>query len=116
MCYSVPMTNRERHRLEQRRSALIEELREIPNLMRGTLYERQRKCGRSSCTCASGGPRHPGLQLTVNMQGRTRTRFVRQAERAELQAWLDNYQRLWAIVEGLTEINLELLHAGERAA
>ena len=105
------MTSRERERLERRRTALLAEVHGLPNLMRGTLYERQRKCGRASCTCASGGPRHPGLQLTVNQRGRTWTRFVRQSERATVEEWLRNYQRLWAIIEELTTINLELLHA-----
>jgi hypothetical protein len=90
---------------------LLAELRELPDLMRGKVFERERKCGRASCTCASGGPRHPGLQLTVNLQGRTRTRYVRQGERAVVEAKVAAYRRLWALVEKLTEVNLALLNA-----
>jgi len=97
--------------LRQRRDALLVELHQLPNLMRGTVYERQRKCGRASCTCATGGPRHAGLQLNVTLAGRTRTRYVRRGERAEVEALVAGYRRLWTLVDELTEINLALLHA-----
>jgi len=96
--------------LEKRRNALLEQLRTLPNLMRGKVYERQRRCGRKGCACyTAAGPRHPGLQLTVNHGGRTRTRFVRKAERDEVEAMVLAYQRLWRVVEELTEVNLALL-------
>jgi len=79
--------------------------------MRGKVFERERKCGRASCPCARGGPRHPGLQLTVNLKGRTRTRYVRQGERTAVEAKVAAYRRLWALVEELTEVNLALLNA-----
>ncbi len=105
------MTGAQIARLERTRQRLLDELRQLPDLMRGKVYERGRKCGRASCTCASGGPRHPGLQLTVNLGGRTRTRYVRQGERATVEAKVAAYRRLWDLVEELTEVNLALLNA-----
>jgi hypothetical protein len=105
------MKDREIARLEDRREALLAQLRELPDLMRGKIFERQRKCGRRSCTCATGGPRHPGLQLTVNVGGRTRTRYVRVGEREAVEAKLAAYWRLRELVEELTEVNLALLNA-----
>ena len=98
-------------RLEQRRRRLLDQLHQVPDLMRGTLYERERKCGRAACTCATGGPRHKGLQLTVNVGGRTRTRYVRQGERPMLEERIAAYGRLWEIVEELTAVNLALMNA-----
>jgi len=98
-------------RLEQRRRRLLDQLHQVPDLMRGTLYERERKCGRAACTCATGGPRHKGLQLTVNVGGRTRTRYVRQGERAMIEERITAYRRLWEIVEELTAVNLALMNA-----
>ena len=98
-------------RLEQRRQRLLDHLHELPDLMRGSLYERERKCGRAACPCATGGPRHKGLQLTVNVGGRTRTRYVRQGERVVIEARIAAYRRLWKIVEELTAVNLALMNA-----
>jgi len=105
------MNVRQRTQLEAKRERLLGQLRHLPDLMRGKVFERERKCGRASCTCASGGPRHPGLQLTVNLKGRTRTRYVRQGERTAVEAKVAAYRRLWALVEELTEVNLALLNA-----
>ena len=105
------MTDRQRHRLEEQRDALLARLHALPNLMRGSLYERQRKCGRASCVCATGGPKHPGRQLTVTLRGATHTRFVRLEEVAALQALIATYAELWTIVNALTAVNLALLHS-----
>jgi hypothetical protein len=105
------MIQRNQEALERRRAALLDELHRLPNLMRGTVYERERKCGRASCRCASGGPRHSGVQLTINIGGKTRTRYVRREERAGLEEMIAAYRRLWELVGELTEVNLALLHA-----
>ena len=105
------MTPRQRAQLEATRERLLGELHQLPDLMRGKVFERQRKCGRAACPCAGGGPRHPGLQLTVNLNGRTRTRYVRQGEREAVEAKVRAYRQLWALVEELTEVNLALLNA-----
>lgn len=108
--YNMPvMTSHQRSQLERHRDRLLAALRELPNLMRGTVYTRQRKCGSPSCACAQGGPRHAGLQLTATVGGRTVTRFVRQAELVEVQAMVAAHQRLRSLVNELTEVNLELL-------
>lgn len=96
-------------RLEARRDALLARLHTLPNLMRGSVYDRLRKCGRAACPCATGGPRHPTRQLTVTLHGRTRTRYVRQGELAHVQALVAAYHALWALVEELTVVNLALL-------
>lgn len=109
------MTERQIARLHVRRTALLEQLHQVPNLMRGIVYERQRKCGRARCTCATGGPRHPGLQLNVTLGGRTRTRYVRKGERTAIEAMVASYRRLWALVNELTEVNLALLNTAPPA-
>jgi hypothetical protein len=103
-------------RLERKRERLLDEVRHLPDLMRGKVYERSRKCGRAACPCASGGPRHAGLQLPVNLGGRTRSRYVRQGARAAVEAKLAAYRRLWELVDELTEVNLALLNALPLAA
>ena len=103
------MTRPRLEHLEQRRAALLERLSTFSNLMRGSVYEKPRKCGRPACACATGGPKHSTLQLTVFLHGKTRTRYVRQGELAEVQSWTANYHRLLELVDDLTAVNLELL-------
>ena len=103
------MTTPRIRQLEARRDALLARLHAVPNLMRGSVYARLRKCGRAACPCATGGPKHPTRQLTVTLRGRTHTRYVRQAELEQVQALIAAYHDLWAMVEALTAVNLALL-------
>lgn len=116
-CYIVSMEQVAPDALEQRRDGLIQRLHNLPNLMRGTVYERRRKCGRRSCECAQGGPKHLTRQLVVTLKGRTHTRYVRTGEMEKVQALAAAYDELWEIVNALTEVNLEGLrgeHPGGR--
>jgi hypothetical protein len=113
--YITSMTDAQRRRLEQQRDALLARLHALPNLMRGSVYERLHKCGRASCACAQGGPKHPTRQLTVTLRGATHSRYVRLEEVAHLQALIATYEELWAIVNALTAVNLALLHSAPPA-
>ena len=110
--YGGPMSHKAISTLKKRRHDLLEQLHRIPNLMRGVVYEKTHKCGRKSCTCASGGPKHPTRQLTVTLGGRTQTRYVRVEEMEDVERLIETYHDLWRIVEELTEVNLDLLRGG----
>jgi hypothetical protein len=98
----------ERKELEHQRDALIEQLHGLGNLMRGRLSRAWVKCGRKGCECEDGF-KHEKVHLLLNFRGRTRTRYVKREREAEIAALLSEYQRVWQIIEGLTEVNLELL-------
>ncbi len=98
-----------RQKLEARRDALIEQLHQQPDLTRGTVYARDRKCGRASCPCAKGGPKHSTRQLVVHLKGKPQSRYVRTGEMERVQGLIAVYEQLWRIVNQLTEVNLELL-------
>ena len=110
--YNGAMLHKSISSLKQRRDDLLEQLHRIPNLMRGVVYEKTHKCGRKSCACASGGPRHPTRQLTVTLCGRTQTRYVRVEEMEDVERLIEAYHDLWRIIEELTEVNLDLLRGG----
>jgi hypothetical protein len=104
---------------EQLRDALLSRLHQLPNLMRGAVYDRLRKCGRASCTCAQGGAKHTTRQLVVKLDGKTHTRYVRTGEMDNVRALIAAYDELWEIVTDLTVVNLELLrgeHPGGRVS
>src|SRR3989304_7302485 len=89
-----------RPKLEQQREAVLAQLHALPNLMRGSVYERPRKCGRPTCACATGGPKHLTRQLTVTLGGKTHTRYVRQGEMATVQTLIGGYHELWRLGGG----------------
>jgi len=99
----------ERERIQNRRRRLSEELRALSfePLMRGSLGERVRRCGRSNCACARDeSARHRGKYLTVSLKSRTEAVHVRPEDEPHLQKALAAYEKLWAIVNELTGCEL----------
>jgi hypothetical protein len=96
--------------LETRRDALLDSLRSLGNLMRGSLYTARVRCGVPSCECALG-KKHEKQHLSVNLHGRTRNVYVGERRAVQVAALIAEYNRAWRIIDELTEINVALLRA-----
>ncbi len=98
----------DRIRLEKQRDALIEQLRGVGNLMRGSLVNTKVRCGRKGCVCETG-EKHEKLHLSLKLHGRSKGCYVGRGREEAVAGLINEYQRAWHIIEQLTEINLELL-------
>jgi hypothetical protein len=71
--------------------------------MRGSVYQRRRRCGRQSCACAKDSDAlHTGTFLTVFLDGRTRGFHLRAEGEERAQQAVAAYNRLWKLVNELT--------------
>jgi hypothetical protein len=96
------LTQRRRDQLRQQLRALS-----LQPLMRGSLVERRRRCGRPNCVCARDATRlHAGTFFTVQLQGRTHALHVRPEDEARVRAAIDAYKRLWELINELTACEL----------
>lgn len=76
-------------------------------LMRGTIVERLRRCGRANCACAKDtAARHGGKFLTVHLDGRTEALHLRPEDEERVRRAVAAYNRLWEIINGLTACEL----------
>ena len=94
---------------QRRRRLLHEQLRALSfePLMRGSLVERLRRCGRPNCACARDpAARHGGKFLTVFLDGRTQAIHVRPEDEQRVRDAIAAYARLWDIINGLTTCEL----------
>ena len=114
--YSSDMAS-DREETQRRRRRLHEELRALSfaPLMRGTIVERLRRCGRANCACAKDpSARHGGLFLTVHLGGRTEAAHVRPEDEEQLRKAIAAYARLWEIINELTACELSDLRRAAR--
>lgn len=102
------MPPHDRRKLEQRRDALLAELRSLGNLMRGTIGEVGVKCGRPGCACAQG-VKHRKVHLSVNLHGRTQSCYLGHEREALVAPLITEYERAWCLINDLTAVNLALL-------
>lgn len=87
-------------RLRQSLNCVVEEVPEVVQglfsdkpLIRGSVYELKRKCGKSGCKCAKG-ELHSRMVLSASEKGRTRLRVIPKGSLAQVQEKVKRYQQL----------------------
>lgn len=78
-------------------------------LVRGSVYELRRKCGKPSCACASGKTLHSCMAITWSDGGHKRLRSISPKEEIELKQLTENYRRFRATRARLVELHARLL-------
>jgi len=100
--------------LRKRRQALLRQLPPLAAILRGSLIERYKRCGKPGCKCAQGRGHGPKYYLSVSYPRlRPQMDYVPQEDHAQAEKLLNNYQRTREILEEICEINRELLRRRE---
>ena len=93
------MNETEGSRLRQQASRLIHErhglekvLMERQRLLRGSLLERPKFCGKPGCKCTRGEPHPPGLYLSRRVGDTARHLFIRAADHERARREALNYK------------------------
>ena len=102
--------------LRRRRQGLVKLLPPAGEVLRGSLVERYVTCGNLSCKCARGERHGPMWYLTVTLgPGRTTGGIISANHLEQVRRWIENYRRLKDDLEGISEINRELLRRAQTA-
>ena len=101
-------------RVEKTPQALLRQLPPLKAILRGSLIERYKRCGKPGCKCADGPGHGPKYYLSVSHPGlRPQMDYVPQESHAQTAEFLANYHRAREILEAISEINRELLRRRE---
>ena len=108
------MQDQQASALRRRRKQLLRQLPSLEALLRGSLIERYKRCGKPGCKCAQGPGHGPKYYLSVSYPGlRPQMDYVPQEAYGQASEFLANYQRTREILEEICEINRELLRRRE---
>ena len=100
--------------LRRRRHALLHQLPPLKAILRGSLIERYKRCGKPGCKCAEGPGHGPKFYLSVSRPGsQPQMDYVPQEVHAQAAELVANYHRAREILEAISEINRELLRRRE---
>jgi hypothetical protein len=100
--------------LRKRRNVLLRQLPPLQSILRGSLIERYKRCGKPGCKCADGTGHGPKYYLSVSYPGlRPQMDYVPQELYVQTAEFLANYHRAREILEAICEINRELLRRRE---
>ncbi|HUJ53534.1 MAG TPA: DUF6788 family protein [Steroidobacteraceae bacterium] len=107
----------DREETQRRRRQLREQMRALSwrPVMRGSLVERLRRCGRANCACAHDPRRrHGGKFFTVQLDGRTHALHVRPEDEGKVRSAIAAYTQLWNLINELTACELSDLRREAR--
>lgn len=108
------MKNQPATTLRRRRQTLVRQLPPLQSILRGSLIERYKRCGKPGCKCADGRGHGPKYYLSVSHPRlRPQMDYVPQESHAQISGFLANYHRTREILEAISEINRELLRRRE---
>lgn len=101
--------------LRRRRTQLLRKLPALDHVLRGSLIERYKRCGKPNCKCANGPGHGPKYYLSVSYPGRRSPQmdYVRQADLPQVTEQLASYTLVREVLEEICEINHELLRRRE---
>jgi len=100
-----------KEQLEQRRARRAQAAPDLTQVLRGSLFERTRRCGVPSCHCATGQG-HPVTCVGVALPGGKNVQVTVPPELVPVvRQWTENYRNLWQLIEDVSATNRELLRA-----
>ena len=74
--------------------ARLKRLATTKPLLAASLVQTAKHCGRPSCHCLNGGPKHVGNYVTCKIANKTRTVYVPLDLVPEVRSWIAEHQRL----------------------
>ena len=87
----------------------LDDLLPLRQLVKGSVYDLQTRCGKPSYDCASDpAPPHTATELSWSDQGKTRLRTLPPIERAHFQ-WAQNYRRFRHARAALVKLHQRIL-------
>jgi hypothetical protein len=94
------------------RSQLAKLVHEQPFLC-GSLVPLQRVCGKPGCKC-SRGELHPGLCVALRAGDKRKMIYVPQSMEATVRRWVSTYQKVWHLMEEISQASLERFLKGKQ--
>jgi hypothetical protein len=111
----IKMRNRSTSFLRRRRKALLRKLPNLQRILKGSLIERYKPCGKPGCKCAHGPGHGPKYYLSISRTGqRPRMDYVPQEYYDQVKEYLANYRLVREVIGEISQINQELLRRREK--
>jgi hypothetical protein len=110
----MKLTNLTAAALRKRRRRLVGDLPPLEQVLRGTLVETYKRCGRPNCHCVDGPGHGPKRYLSISQSGgRPRRDYVPNDAHMQVAGLIDNFRRLREMINEVCAINAELLRRRE---
>jgi hypothetical protein len=100
--------------LRKRKNFLVKKLSSLGGMViRGSLIERYKRCGKPRCTCIQGLGHGPKYYLSRSIPGNhPKMEYIARKNKETIQAYIQNYTDVKKLLGEICEINLEFHRRG----
>jgi len=96
-------------------SRQLQQILQVGELVQGSVYQIETRCGNPGCHCAKpGGRLHPATVLSWSEAGRTRMRSLGVDQRARVRRLSEQYRRLRQARAAVVRLQQQMLHDIDR--
>ena len=90
---------------------VIHKIQSLDNVIRGSIFEMKRLCGKKNCSCAKTKIPHKSMFLSFKYDGRTKMIPIKKNQIPQLKLRIKDYKELKSAIDELARINAELLRS-----
>ncbi len=94
--------------LASEKTKVLEKIQSLDNVMKGSIYEMKRYCGKPNCRCAREITSHKSMFLSFTCQGITRLIPIKKDQISLIRKKKTGYKELKAAIDEFGRINGEL--------
>ena len=98
-------------KLQEQKIQTLEKITSLDNVIKGSIFEMKRFCGKKNCKCIHTNVPHKSLFLSFKYRGKTRMIPIKKEQIPEIKARISDYKELKAAIDELARINAELLRS-----
>lgn len=92
----------------KKRQALYLQIPRSPKIIKGSLVELRRVCGKANCRCGNG-EKHRSLYLSQSYRGRTRMTYIPRKYEKEITECVQRHKELVRIADKISELNIKII-------
>lgn len=96
--------------IKKRRKAAMG-IPKVEEILRGSVVVVKRYCGKTNCRCRDGF-KHRALYVSQRNEGKARMIYIPQRSEKEVRRLIGNYNKLKAVMNKISEVNIKMLTTG----
>ena len=97
--------------LKEQKTKTLEIISSMDNVIKGSIIEMKRFCGKKNCKCAKTKIPHKSLFLSFKYKGKTKMIPIKKEQIPDIKASIKDYKELKAAIDELAKVNAELLRS-----
>jgi len=97
------------NKLKKERIKIISKIKSLDDIIKGSIYEMKRFCGKKNCKCIRTNTPHKSLFLSYRYEGKTQLIPIKKEQVLMVKKKIQKYKELKKAIDKLAMINSKLL-------